>query len=448
MVNSIKIKNKVFSFFREGNDRTVRAKYNILYSLLLKCGGILLSLIIVPLTLDSLTVYEYGVWLTLSSVLVWINYFDIGLGNGLRNKLAEALALNNIKLAKAYIATALFVLGIIVLAIILLFIVVNSFIQWDRILNINNDQVANISNIVSTVFILFCVSFFFKIIGNIYLALQLSAINDLLNFLGSFFSFVFIYVLTSTQNGSLFNIALAFSLSPVIVYAFSFPITFYVYRRLRPKWCYIEIIHVKGLLGLGVQFFFLQIAVLIIFSTSNILISHFFTPAEVTPYNIAFKYFNVVLMFFGILVSPFWTAITDAFVKKDFYWIRKCLVVMTKIWACCAVLLVVMVLISRYVYDVWVQDRVNIAYSLSFAMAVYISIATWNQIFTSVVNGIGKIKLQLYLAIFEALIFVPLAYILSSIFGLEGIVYAMSIVLLISAIALPLQSFYILKQSK
>lgn len=439
------MKNKIFSFFKEGNDRTIKAKYNILYSLLLKCGGILLSLIIIPLTLDSLTAYEYGVWLTLSSILVWVNYFDIGLGNGLRNKLAEALALNNLKLAKAYVATALFVLGFIVLGIIILFMIINHFIQWDKVLNIADNQISNIDSIVSIVFILFCISFFFKIIGNIYLALQLPAVNDLLNFLGSFLSFVIIYILTKTHSGDLFGIALAFSLSPVIVYAFSFPVTFHRYKELRPGWGDIKMEYARGLLGLGIQFFFLQIAVLVIFSTSNFLISQFFTSAEVTPYNIAFKYFNIVLMFFGILVSPFWTAITDAYIKKDFLWIKKSLVTMISIWSGCVVLLAMMTLASKQVYAIWLQDKVDISYSLSFAMAVYMAIATWNQIFTSLINGIGRIKLQLYLAIFEAIIFVPLAYKLSAMLGLKGIVYAMSFVLFISAIALPLQSFYILK---
>ena len=197
--------------------------------------------------------------------------------------------------------------------------------------------------------------------------------------------------------------------------------------------------YARGLLGLGIQFFFLQIAVLVIFSTSNFLISQFFTPAEVTPYNIAFKYFNIVLMFFGILVSPFWTAITDAYIKKDFLWIKKSLVTMISIWSGCVVLLAMMTLASKQVYAIWLQDKVDISYSLSFAMAVNMAISTWNQIFTSLINGIGRIKLQLYLAIFEAIIFVPLAYKLSAMLGLKGIVYAMSFVLFISAIALPLQ---------
>lgn len=44
--------------------------------------SIIISLLLVPVTLNYLNSYEYGVWLTLSSILVWINYFDIGLGNG------------------------------------------------------------------------------------------------------------------------------------------------------------------------------------------------------------------------------------------------------------------------------------------------------------------------------------------------------------------------------
>ena len=96
-------------------------------------------------------------------LLVWVNYFDIGLGNGLRNKLAEALALNNLKLAKAYVATALFVLGFIVLGIIILFMIINHFIQWDKVLNIADNQISNIDSIVSIVFILFVFLSFLKL---------------------------------------------------------------------------------------------------------------------------------------------------------------------------------------------------------------------------------------------------------------------------------------------
>ena len=74
--------------------------------MIFKGGTILISLILVPMTLSYLNPYEYGIWLTLSSTLAWIYTFDIGLGNGLRNKLTEALALNDLKLARIYVSTS------------------------------------------------------------------------------------------------------------------------------------------------------------------------------------------------------------------------------------------------------------------------------------------------------------------------------------------------------
>ena len=105
------------------NKRTKLAIKNIGVSLILKGASILISFILVPLTLDYLNSYEYGIWLTLNSVLSWIYLFDIGLGNGLRNRLTEALAAKNFELGKIYVSTTFFFMTLIVVAFYLLFLV-------------------------------------------------------------------------------------------------------------------------------------------------------------------------------------------------------------------------------------------------------------------------------------------------------------------------------------
>ena len=84
--------NTLISFFTQGNKRTLRAKKNITVSFISKAISILIGFIIVPLTLSYIGEVEYGIWLTIASIISWFSFFDIGLGNGLRNKLAEALA--------------------------------------------------------------------------------------------------------------------------------------------------------------------------------------------------------------------------------------------------------------------------------------------------------------------------------------------------------------------
>ena len=81
---------------------------NVIASFVLNGGSILISFVLVPMTLGYLNEYEYGVWLTLNSILSWIYIFDIGLGNGLRNRLTEALARNDFKSAKIYVSTSFF----------------------------------------------------------------------------------------------------------------------------------------------------------------------------------------------------------------------------------------------------------------------------------------------------------------------------------------------------
>ena len=85
--------------------RTAQAGKQILFSLILQGIGIVISLLYVPLLLNYLTQEKYGIWLTLTSILGWFSFFDIGLGNGLRNNLGEAFSSNNLSLGKKYVST-------------------------------------------------------------------------------------------------------------------------------------------------------------------------------------------------------------------------------------------------------------------------------------------------------------------------------------------------------
>src|SRR4029079_7746068 len=71
-----------------GHERSARAKKNILASILIKGLSISVSLILVPLTIDYLNPSRYGIWLTLSSIVGWFVFFNVGLTQGLRNRFA------------------------------------------------------------------------------------------------------------------------------------------------------------------------------------------------------------------------------------------------------------------------------------------------------------------------------------------------------------------------
>ena len=133
---------------------------NVVASFAVKLLTILISLIIVPLTLTYLSSYEYGVWLTISSVLSWLDFFDVGLGNGLRNKLSESLAFGDIRSSRTYVSTTFFSLMIISITLFILFVVVENFLSFTTIFNVNEDLGQKISVISFYVVFSVCVSFF------------------------------------------------------------------------------------------------------------------------------------------------------------------------------------------------------------------------------------------------------------------------------------------------
>ena len=88
--------------------RNKNVKKNILWSFALKALSVGLSFLVLPLTVNYLTAVEYGVWVTLFSVMNWVNMLDMGIGLGLRNRLAEAVAEQDGHLVRCYMSAGIF----------------------------------------------------------------------------------------------------------------------------------------------------------------------------------------------------------------------------------------------------------------------------------------------------------------------------------------------------
>lgn len=419
----------------KGDKRTVRLRTNVLFSFAVKGIDALVYLLLVPVTLGYLNPYEYGIWLTLNSMLMWINSFDIGLGNGLRNKLAEALAKDDKRLARAYVSTTFFMLILIVVGIIALSSAVFPFVDWYSILNTDAEKVARLNEIVYVSFLLFCLNFVFNFVGHVYMALQLPAVNNFLVMLGHLLSLVVIYVLTRTTSGSLMAVAVVYSATPVAVYVAAYPVTFSVlYKFLAPTFRAFRREHLRGLMSIGLQFFLLQLSSIVLFTLSNLIISHLFGPESVTPYNIAFRYFSIVSFVMTLVTAPMWAATTDAYAKGDIAWITKSIRNLRHILYIAALVIVLMVAVSKPVYRIWVGSEVEIPYSVSLLMGAYFFILIWSLSYSNFLNGLGKLCIQTVNTVTVAVLFCPVCIGLGHALGTEGIVLTMCLTTLSGAV--------------
>ena len=439
--------NKVFEYFGIKSNRTENIAKHVGLSLFYKGFSILANLLLVPLTLDYLTVESYGLWLTLSSFIAWFGFFDVGLGHGLRNKFAEAIADNKPRLARAYVSCAYYTIASVSILLILFFVIINFFIDWTAVFNAHADLKSELSILMPVVFSFFCLQLVMKLITTIYIADQKPSMQGKVQLFSQVTSLLIIWLLTKTSSSSLLLFGAIFSALPVVIlFLFNLVAFNNRYSDFKPMWSLWKKEYLMEIFGLGINFFIIQIAALILYSTDNFIISKLFSPAEVAPYNIAYKYFTIILMGYTIIVSPYWSSFTEAYLQKDYQWIKVSVRNVMKMWLCVPFLLIVMVFLADWFYLFWIGDKITVALSLNISIAIFVALMTFEMVFVSFINGVGKIKLQLYTSILMMVINIPLSILLAKNMGLgvSGVILATSISLLFTAVLRPVQYFKII----
>ena len=413
----------------KSDDRSRLIRRNILFSFLIKGWSGVIQLLLVPVTLFCLGNYENGIWMTISSILLWVDSLDIGIGNGLRNKLSEQIANNDYEKARESVSSAFFMLSLIIIPVAVLLIFLINITDIYQLLNIDTAIVSNIQEVFSMCIALVCCTFIFKFIGNIYLGLQLPAVNNALVVGGQTLTLIGVYILKWQDIHSLMAVALCYTFAPLIIYLIAYPVTFGVYYpRLKPSMRYFNKQAIGELFNIGIKFFILQIAGVILFASSNALVSRIFSPDMVTPYQVAYRYFSVTMMLFTVIAVPFWSATTDAYVKKDFDWIERYMHKLHIILLGILLLLLLMIVVSQPVYKIWVGNTVEISLQLSAAMALYIFIIICSLCYSYILNGIGLLNLQLLFTVGAAIAYFPLAWLLGKQMGVTGMVLALALV--------------------
>ena len=177
------------------NTRSQIIKMNIIVGGGVRGLNILTSLLLIPLTINYISSELYGVWLTLSSVIQWISFFDVGFGNGLRNKLGEAIALKKYKLGKIYVSSTYFTLTAIFVPICILCYFFAPYLDWADFINLDKQYNPILISTARVILLSFSFQMIFKLIQNVALAFQQSAFSSFIDTMGQLTSLIFIYIL-------------------------------------------------------------------------------------------------------------------------------------------------------------------------------------------------------------------------------------------------------------
>lgn len=418
------------------NKRLVK---NIGVSMFMKPISMVLSLIYTPLALNFLGEEKYGAWAVILNIVSWINIFDIGIGNGLRNKLAESYAKEDFKSSKIYVSSAYFVTTVLSGLFCFIIIFVWKIFSLSDFFNLNvTGENVDISIIISVLFI--GVNFVLSLSKTMLYAIQQPGIISAVGVIEQFLQIAIIFTFSKFLQQSLIAVAIMYG---IVTAVGNFLISVLVMHKnscLVPSVRKIEMSYLKDLMSLGIGFFVIQICSIILNTTDNLLISKLFGSEDVTPYSVVYKVFYMFVAVHGIIIMPMWSAYTEAIAKGDLNWIKSTMKKVNLITLLFSFVVIIAVFVFEPFTKIWLDKDLDFSLSLIIITACYMVAQMFANNYASFLCGAGHIKVSVVLSAVGAIFNIPLSVFFAKTMGmgLSGIILGSLCVMLISAIVLPI----------
>lgn len=391
---------------------------NVFFTFIIKGLGIFISLFTMPAYMKYFENQKVlGLWFTLLSILSWVLTFDLGIGNGLRNKLIKPLIDSDVKEIKTYISSAYAITIIIVISFFIIGKLFIPLINWNAFLNISSNIISQdiLIKAINILLVGILMQFLFKLIYSIFYALQKSSLPNFLSLVSSILLLLFV---TYSKSGNIENNII--NLSKANVYLNNIPLllaTILAFstklKKCRPNLKHVNIGYSFNIMKLGWIFFWLQLMSLLLTSTNELLISWLSGTENVVIFQIYNKLFSLISTIFALALTPIWSAVTKAYTKKDFNWLKslyKRIRYMALVFIGGEFLLIFLL---QIIVDFWLGEKsiyINYTYAIIFALSG--SLYIWHSSITSIVNGIGKLKIQFIFLTIGGIINIPVAYLL------------------------------------
>lgn len=411
---------------------------------------LLANFVVISITLDLLSTKIYGVWITLYTTISWLSFFDLGLGNGMRNLFAVNRAIGNQEKNKQLVSTSY----IIVLGIALILLIVGlPFVYYAdiaRFFNISDIAIPDLRCVLSLLVVVTSLQLITKLINSIFLADQKPALSSLIDCSGVVCSLLLLFILKDRLVGSLFNLALIITLPTFII---SFIVTLFAfnknYRKLKPSLKCFNLKISNKLINLGLRFFLIQLSALIILQGSNIIILKFIGAEEVSVFSLVYKYFNVIVTIFTLVLTPYWSFFTDSYAKNNYNQLKKGFKQLLISWLAISLVGVVMWIALPFSFKIWLNQELDIPAYLPVSLLLFSVFSNLGSVFIYFLNGTSSyLNFQLVIVLAFAALLYPLSAYLLPTYGVLGVVFTMFLANSYGVLFAPYLSYKVLKRMK
>lgn len=399
----------------------------VIQNVVYKGIGISLNFLIVPLSINKIGSDNYGIWVTILSVISWLNISDLGVGNFLRNKISKEYGKNNIELLKSIKIIFTFMLYIgILLSGILFLIYTTNLLKY--IININ--EILDRGIFYSLVIGMFIINFIFGMYKSIAYGLSKSYYIELSNIISLFLIVILLYF---SNEISLVQLSFIYFLGTILN---NIILIFLIIRENKIFFFGVDKLNlflIKEIINNGMDFFIIQLSAIVLFSTDNIIINNILGSSEVSKYSVLSKIFDSGLMVYSLLMIPLWSRTAKAYSEKNYNWIRKMKKKLLSISIIFSLGTLLISIFIKKIINIWIGDNIfqfdnfTILIFCLYNILVYI-----NAIFSNILNGMGILKFQAKISAVVAMLNIPLSiYFAKNLnFGIGGVKLATFICIL------------------
>ncbi len=409
------------------DQRTGRILATAAASYLGRFGSAIVLLVTIPVARQHLVPELFGVWMMLSSLLSFFVFADLGVGNGVLNRVTLARA--NAReddfahaVAGGYLCT-----GLVSIAL------VAAWFAW-RLMS--HDPTAAVGKLTPTsqaqaldalqaFVLLLALNVPATLIQKIQLGCQQGHLVGLSQLGASIATLIFVPTALMMDGPLWLLVAASFGMQ---VLANVINSVWWLARHHVPAAIALHGVHratLVALLSSGAMFFVLQLAAAFAFQSDSIVLTHVLGPAAYGDFSVVQRVFLFVSALLSTGFTGLWPAFGDAMARGDLAWARRALLRALAVAAGVSALITCALVLSLgYVTSRWLHMPVAPPLSLALALATWTTIDAVTSVAGVFMNAANLLRAQLIFAVLMASLAFAGKWWLAPILGPTGSVLA------------------------
>jgi O-antigen/teichoic acid export membrane protein len=397
------------------------------------------SILTVRLTFRYLGEERYGMWMTITSVVLMLGFADLGMSNGLVNIVANSLGQRDQLAAKKAIASVFWMLSAIAIVLTLAMGIAYPFLETSRMFNVHSPTAVRESGpALLVLFLCFVLNLPLGTVRGAQTGMQKGFVNSLWSALGTIASLIALLIAIHFRAG-LPVLVLSLSGAPLVASLLNGVEFFgWSHPELLPNVGAFSRDSATRLFHTGMMFFLLQVSGSIGMQTDNVVIAQILGAKAVAAYAVPARLFNMVNLFLGIVSGTMWPAYADALACSDGPWIRRTFIRVT-LWGTVIAVVgtTILIIFGNRILAIWVGPQMLASPTLLTVFGLQCALYAYLQPIAFLLNGLGQLRAQVTCAMLMAVLNLGLSIYFVKHYGIIGAVLG-TVIALTVVVVVPL----------